>query len=268
LNEVLEPRSFGGGLLEGENVAKFVHMDEAGISHGEPYCVQVGVIVDADEQWKALERRLIVLTGELVPKEFWPGWVFHAHKVFHGSDPAFSRERMPNPADRADVVRQFAALTIEFALPIAVGWVQRSLLAPHFLDRPKRLVAEDIHGMAFLDCLSDVDEWLRDFTKRDVGVLIVENNNESKRMLQRVHDILSMPVEARRVLKEFPMLERIVEQPNFVEKRPLSLLQIADACAFSAARCLRRAPFWEILYEGIRHGVTSWPADWEERSSE
>ena len=272
MNDVLlEPRAFGGGSLLGDNVAKFVHMDEAGISHGEAFCVQVGVIVDADQQWKAVERRLVELAIELVPPEHRQGWVFHAHKVFHGTDPAFSRERMPNPADRAHVVRQFAAVTKEFWLPVALGWVERAKLPEAFLNRPKNIVAEGMHGMAFLDCVEEVETWLREFTKRDVAVLIVENNNESKRMLKALHMMLSLPPKARQdvaVLRDIPRLERVVEQPNFVDKMPLSLMQIADACAFSAARCMRRAPFWEVLYEGIRHSVISWPADWEEESSE
>lgn len=264
-----EVRAFGGGALAGENVTKFVHMDEAGISHSEPYCVQAAVIVDADREWKQLEQRLAGLIHELVPAEHVPGYIFHAKAVFHGTDPAFSRERLPNPADRADVVRQFAGITREFRLPIVMGWVQRSALPADFLNRPKKDVSADIHALAYLNCVSEVDEWMCRLTEWEVAMLLVENNNESKKMLKAIHSLLKLPVSARQIkFENIKPFRRIVEQPSFCEKEPLGLLQIADACAFSIARCLRKAPHWETLYEGVRAGVTSsWPAFWAGQSS-
>jgi len=53
--------AFGGGPLYGSKIVRVAYLDEAGISKPaeEPYCVVAGILVNADEQWKAVERHLI-----------------------------------------------------------------------------------------------------------------------------------------------------------------------------------------------------------------
>ncbi len=50
------PRSISGVRLDGEKLVRFVYLDESGISINEAVTVVAGVIVDADKQWKAVEK--------------------------------------------------------------------------------------------------------------------------------------------------------------------------------------------------------------------
>jgi hypothetical protein len=52
------PRAFGGAPLVGERVVRIVYMDESGTSAKEEIALFSAVMVDADKQWKAVEKYL------------------------------------------------------------------------------------------------------------------------------------------------------------------------------------------------------------------
>jgi hypothetical protein len=256
-----EPRAFGGGVLKGGNVTKFVHMDESGISHGEPVCAEAAVIIDADKQWKKVEIRLAELLAEIVPFKHSREYIFHAHKIFHGTDDYFSRKRFPNPIDRARVVRQIAGIVIEFDLPVVVGYAIKDEF-PRLAKRSRSHAATQFHSRAYLACALGVEAWMRKNAQPDeVAMLFVENNNQSKetlRIMHKVHSISGLvgEIPAFRAIAAF---QRIIEMPNFTEKSESSLLQIADACAFAFTRMMRLGAHWEIISEGLDFKAHKFP---------
>ncbi len=262
--------AFGGGRLASWNVTRFVHMDEAGIAHHDPHCVEAGVIIHADRQWKELEWQVLQLRQRLVPQEYRRDFVFHAKDIFNGGCKYFSRERFPNPLDRAKVVASVASLTTDHALPIALGCIPRADFIP--LDGSNRhQVSVQIHGMAYAACIGQIEHWMQGYAPDEVAVLYVENNSSSRQMLKEVHEVFSNPELAGYLPPAYyrtTPLTHIVENPAFAEKAESSLLQIADACAFSVARCLKKGSLWEVLYDAVKPSVISWPYFFEaERSA-
>jgi hypothetical protein len=59
----MSPRALGGGPLVGDQLVRFVYLDETGTGDPqiEPYVVVAGVMIDADRQWKDVENHLIDL---------------------------------------------------------------------------------------------------------------------------------------------------------------------------------------------------------------
>lgn len=249
------PRAFGGGPLRGDNVTKFVHMDEAGISQSEPICAQAAVIVDADKQWKKVEARLAELLTELVPLEHRFGFVFHAKDIFHGTDKYFSRERFPNPEDRAKIVSRVASIAKEFRLPVVVGYLVKSdhpwMVA---LGETSRGVSAEYQSWAFKMCAMGVEKWMRDKALEDeVAMLIVENNNQSKAAISGFFKLDSFAGKMGEIpqFRKLLRFQRIVEMPSFQEKSDSSLLQIADACAFAFTRFMKLGSQSGILSQAV-----------------
>jgi hypothetical protein len=69
--------------------------------------------------------------------------------------------------------------------------------------------------------------------------LIVENNNESRKLIRQIHQVLRDP-KVTDMLAELGFeglaFTRIVDTVHFAEKGHSSPLQVADACAFAIKR--------------------------------
>lgn len=80
------PCSLSGVKLDGENLVRFVYVDESGISVNENTLVVAGVIIDADSQWSRVAQHLDQLVNEFVPHGQRNGFIFHATEFFTGPD--------------------------------------------------------------------------------------------------------------------------------------------------------------------------------------
>ena len=250
------PRAFGGATLRGDDVTKFVHMDEAGISHGEPYCAQVGVIVTADAQWKQVERRIAEVLADLVPYKHSKGYIFHAKEIFHGTDSYYTRERFPDPQMRAAVVRRVASIATEFELPVLIGWLTKANF-PQALKLSRKRASAHFHDLAFMRCLMMTEYYMRYHTPKDeVAVLYVEKNDAEESLTATLLGLdISGMIGELPSFRNIAAVQRIIETPSFVPKTRSSLLQIADACAFSFLRQKRGLSFGDFLMEGIEKVV-------------
>jgi hypothetical protein len=81
---------------------RFVYLDEAGISDGEPILVVAGVIINADRDLAAVEDYLLGLAREYLPDENPYRIAFHAKDIWHGHG-LFPRDKWP----REDATRYY-----------------------------------------------------------------------------------------------------------------------------------------------------------------
>jgi hypothetical protein len=115
-------------------------------------------------------------------------------------------------------------------------------------------ITVNAQAVAFNLCAMTVQRWMSEAAEPDeVALLIAEDNKEARRQMRsmvnfnRNPDFSLLDAAAARHLP----LTRIVDTAHFAEKLDSSPLQIADACAFSIMRRLRRAPDCERFYHPL-----------------
>src|SRR5689334_2437387 len=91
--------ALGGGPLIGDKIVRMVFLDEAGTGNPakEPFVVVAGVIIHADQQWKAIENHLFQMMQRHSPIPFGElpyNYCFHATELFSGGK-IFARELVP-----------------------------------------------------------------------------------------------------------------------------------------------------------------------------
>jgi hypothetical protein len=134
------PKAIFGGLLKGHKPVRYIYVDEAGTSAKEPVSVVAGIIIHADTQYMAVEKRLNEVL-QLVPHELREGFVFHAKSVW--SDRSY--REVWSFADRLDFLKKVMAIPREMGLAIAVGMVRRDSEVPEGVGSREKFH----HAMAF-----------------------------------------------------------------------------------------------------------------------
>ncbi len=233
-------RSLSGAPLDGENVTRFVYVDEAGISNPahEPFVVVAGVIVHADKQLNELERRLQGLVDKHIPAAERAGFVFHAKELFNGGGKVFRRDNGGWPlSKRLEIANDLAAIPVKMKLPLAFGIVQRSRWPLTFdaSDMPAKERSIGQHVTAFMSCAMQVEMWMRSNTSNEVTMMIVEDNEQARKIIKDTQNQHRQPSvvdsfgPAER--KYFPF-KKIKSSPLFEQKQDSPALQIADFCAY------------------------------------
>jgi hypothetical protein len=167
---------------------RLVFMDEAGISNPEqePYVVVSGVIVDADKKLVAVERHLDSLVQRFIPQEHHSDFVFHAKELFNGGGKVFKRDDPAWPLQkRLEIADALAAIPKRFRLPLVFGWVERKGFGQRFhaRDLPLRDETLGAHVVAFTTAAMLTEMWMRQNTHSEVCMLVVENNNEARKLI-------------------------------------------------------------------------------------
>lgn len=104
---------------------RLVYIDEAGISDPaqEPFLTVVGVILNADNQFAAVENKLRSIVARRIPAEFQDGFVFHAKDLFNGGGKVFSRKAGLFTLDqRLSIADELAAIPKKLNIPLAAGF--------------------------------------------------------------------------------------------------------------------------------------------------
>ena len=212
---------------------RLVYADEAGVSNPkhEPYLVVGATVVHADQKLIALERHFDRLVERHIPPEYQDGFVFHAMELFNGGK-VFDRTEWLLPR-RLNIASDLAAIPKKFQLPVAFGWVERAKFPQTFtVDgmKPRELNAWS-HVTAFMSCTMQVEHWMRRNTQNEICVMVVEDNDNARRVIrdtQRWHQnpkhAAMLDEESR---KHFPF-RKIKQDPLFESKRQSSPLQLAD----------------------------------------
>jgi len=230
-----------GVKIDGESLVRFVYVDESGISIHESVTVVAGIIVNADLQWKAIERHLDALITKYVPPEHRHGFVFHAKDLFHGSGKVFDRKKYPIERSR-EALKEILMIPIRFYLPLVYG-IARKGAAPKNSTRQKRRDEASTHqAKAFSLCVLEAESYMRERAgSKEIAALVAENNTDTRKMVDRIHQILRGSVHSKSAQNILSLLSRlvpdclpitkIVDHVYFAKKNDAVLLQIADACA-------------------------------------
>jgi hypothetical protein len=254
------PLSFSGHPLEGDRIVRLVYMDEAGISVNEPWTVVSGIIVDADRQLVAIERRLNALVEKWISDEHRENFVFHAADLFNGGGPVFDR-RSVELSKRLQIADDLARIPLQFDLPLAFGMRRRANPPepPEFFaamsEEERRAFP---HVMAFVTCSMHIDHWMRQQASNEICLLIVEDNQEVRSVLRQTQKNLQSGAWVGnldlRHSAHFPF-RKIKEDPLFQPKRSSSVLQIADFCAYVYKRILTSDARYERFFDPMRHQI-------------
>jgi hypothetical protein len=234
-------RSLSGVKINGERLVRFVYVDESGISVNEPVIVVAGVIIDADLQWRAVEKYVSQLIDEYVPEEHREGFLFHAKDLFHGSGLIFDRRKYPLERSR-EALKELLSIPRKFLLPVVYGYLIKRSLPSEISKRSRRLEVGRNQSMAYSLYAVAAEAYMRsnaDFT--EVAALVAENNTDTRQPVKVMRDILKgkypqleSAADIFSLLLEYAPgvlpVRRIVDTVYFAEKNDAFLLQVADAC--------------------------------------
>jgi hypothetical protein len=229
--------ALGGRALNGEELLRFVYVDEAGISRAkdEPFVVVAGAIVHADRSLTAIERHFDRLRNELLfseDREF----VFHVKEMMNGGK-ILKREKYPF-TKRLEMIEAISKLPSKFNIQIALGIVPRADFSS----------VSNAHVMAYLQCCMFVEYWMRENAPNEVCAFIVEDNSQMRKLIKAVH----IQVQDRNIEIDlhdqsfgyFPFTH-IKEDPLFQEKKKHSPIQISDTIAYIYKRkAMGNPPYW------------------------
>lgn len=260
--ERLMLRAFCGGPLHGNNLVRLVYMDEAGISNPahEPFLVVAGLIVHADEKLVAIEQDIDEIVKRHIPEEHWESFVFHAAELFNGGGKVFDRNNPDFPlSKRLDIAEEVAALPGRYNLPLAFGYVERDKF-PQISSFPEDLPAREMviaqHATAFMVCALTVEYWMRKTANNEICMLIIEDNQQARRFIKATQQYYQRQDAAENLGDELSQallpLRKIREDPVFQAKRPRSVLQLADFCAYVFKRNLMGDRRYQRFYSHLR----------------
>jgi len=238
--------ALGGGELIGDKLVRYAYLDESGIGdpEREPYVIVAGVIVHADKQLRALEKYLKDMVIEYVPEDKREGFVFHAKELRNGGG-VFDRGTYPEEK-RLTALEELCSLPKQFELPVVLGFRKRSDVQEGHPEVSAEHILIAAQTAASTACLIQIERLMRSLKEDEVATLVYENNDSAKKLIKETHNFLKKDT-AYKVIEEenFPTwkhlipLKNIAETAFFVEKNESSILQVADAIAFTLNRKFR-----------------------------
>lgn len=153
---------------------RLVYLDEAGTSNPkhEPILVVAGITVDADKQFKEIERYLDALAHKHVADRTIGEFAFHAMELFHGTK-NFDRETWSFDK-RLEILDELAAIPKKFDLPICWGSTNRTE-TPGMLSVPvePKLLEQIVHSHAWF--VTQIEVIMRATEQNEVAMLIAED---------------------------------------------------------------------------------------------
>lgn len=253
-------RALGGADLVGDSLARFIYLDEAGISSAkqEPWLVVGGLLVHGDHQLDSLYSALESVARKHLTESLQDTLVLHASDIYGGNGKVFDKKLNPEwtPARRMALMADLAMIPRATNILISAAWVQRS----QFPKSAELLAVKDTadmtlhaHAAAYMACLMEADIWIRKNAKRENCMVIVEDNQRARaaiRQVHRYHQDKQMPLTED--LKPYFPLQRVREDPAFQEKRPSHPLVLADFVAFVVKRRLMNDPWISPYFEPLR----------------
>lgn len=260
-------RALGGGELIGDAFVRYAYLDESGIGNAkyEPFVVVAGVVLHADKQLKAVERRLHELADKYVRPAQRAGFVFHAKEIYNGGAvfdrASYSLDR------RKQILVDLCSIPQEFGLHAVMAYIDRRALTKQFPSAKRSDVAIAAQTIASTACLVAIERFMREPDQDgEVATLVYENNDQAKRWIRETHNELRKGQASEwlseSVYAEYLPLQRIAETAFFAEKDESSALQIADAIAFTLNRKLRGESDGDLFYEPLAPQLIVQPDFW------
>jgi hypothetical protein len=225
-------------VLEGAELARFVYLDESGISNPEqePWLVVGGVIVHGDHQLDGLYDALEGILQK-VPEEQRDGLILHTSDIYGGNGKVFDKKHNPywEWSKRAEILAALAELPERLNLQVTSGFHKRSE-APH-------LGIAEAQAITYVACLIEVEIWFRQNAKKENCLILHEDNQDVRTKIRELHRYYQQ--KSTELARDYPNalpFTRIREDPAFQEKRPSHPLILADFLAFMTKRKLMEDP--------------------------
>jgi Protein of unknown function (DUF3800) len=258
------PRSLSGVKIEQDRLVRFIYVDETGISINESITLVAGVIIDADKQWKDVEKAIADLVDEYVPEEHRDGFVFHAKDLYSGAK-VFDRSKYP--IERAfEALRKLVSIPGRMRLPVVYGFIKKDPSTAK-TRRQRRLEAASNHSYAFSLCMIAAELYMKDYADpSEIATVIAENNTETRDIIKSFHALLRGQHRSGLSSSIFAFLsqyggdclpiKRIIDTVHFADKNEAILLQLADACALIIRYFLEGKPNAEQFFDALTGGET------------
>lgn len=238
---------------------RFAYLDESGIGNAkaEPFVVVAGIIVHADRQIKAIEQYLRDMIYTYVNSHLRKFTTFHAKELFRGGK-TFTRTAYSDEL-RWKILHEICEIPRRFDLPVVMGCVPREQykIAQHRSHWKDSALTAGAQSLASICCLIAIEKYMREVDDIEVAATIYENNDNAKRSIKDAQRMLRDSDFAKYLVSDLAWgapylpLSRIVETPLFSEKHECSILQVADAVAWTINRKLRNAPECDRFFEPI-----------------
>jgi hypothetical protein len=227
---------------------RFVYLDEAGIANIEhdPHVVVLGVMVDADVQWRRVRQHLRTLITKHIRPEHREGFHFHIRELRYGSK-RIPRDSYSRDEQRA-IIHDLCSIPKQFGLPLICAYVDRSVFAKQYPTEKHSELTVRAQVIAASSCAMMAERFIREATSpvdEETATMVFDNNSETQRLVkeslqyfksQKAADVAA-EMGGSAALRSLP-LEAIADEPHFTKQDDGSLLQIADACAFATKRHL------------------------------
>ncbi|MBV8775427.1 MAG: DUF3800 domain-containing protein [Deltaproteobacteria bacterium] len=235
-------------------IVRCIYLDDAGFGDEkhEPIAVVAAVLVNADTQWKPIERDIDSIIERFVPEDSREGFEFHAKELFSSS----KRTRSWGQPLRHAVLEEFVKLFDKYKLPILPGAANRSevrKMAAISVSRG-RLKGQNLLDLmslnfAFLACSSVVNLWLKMFANREVGICFADKLNTDRVEWLKAN----LNFFRRNSLNGDPesRWDRLVDTVYWAESHESMGLQLADSAAFFYKRHLMEKADSEHFYSII-----------------
>lgn len=250
---------------------RLVYVDEAGLSNAkeEPFLVVGAVVVNADKQLVATERRLDALVERWIPEEHREGFVFHAMEIFNGGGKVFRRDDPAWPLSRRlELADDLAALPKKGGLKLTFGSLEKANFPDDPLvetewqraDARSRLIY--MHAATFISCAMVIDMWMRTELPNEVCLIVAEDNDAARQLIRDVQRHHQSPLVTAGLDEEgrkYLPLRKVKEDPLFQPKRSSSVLQLADFWSYVLKRKLMgddrydrfAKPMWASLIQPV-----------------
>jgi hypothetical protein len=218
---------------------RLIYVDETGISANDRIAVVAGVIIDADQQWTAVAKRIQEIITEFVPENLRTSFCFHAKDLFHGTGRTLFDRRL-YPVERAhNALKKLVSIPNEFRLPVIFGFLDKQAPGAHKFAakvKPRDQLAINT-AVAFAMCAVAAEKFMKTDVNDELATMHAEQNSDTEKMIRIARKSLSgkgqidllqfLSPEAR----SYMPITKIIDEISFHKKDDAFLLQIADACA-------------------------------------
>lgn len=235
------------GSPNGGNLVYLAYLDEAGISNPvhEPFLVVAAVIINGDQQWKAIESDVAAVIARHIPEPEREDCILHSMDLFSGGK-RFPREKWPR-LKRWEILHDLVELIPSHKLPVSYGLVRRDP-NPFAAFGPMRPEVQHLamHSLAFSQCATSIDYWMHRYARpEEVAMLIAEDAPRVKPGLKHALKMLRSPALLQRNgvadIAGWP-LTKIVDTLHFAGKSETPILQLADAAALKSGGARKATP--------------------------
>lgn len=229
-------------LVVGGGLVRYIYVDEAGHEETAPITVIAGVIIHADAQYVATEKRLAEVL-QAVPERHRKDFIFHATQIW-GDDKYRDGWSI---GDRIKLLCDVVAIPLQTYLGLSFGFAARH----HNGDPDGELDLADYHyAHAFGLGIAQADQYIRECGLRDeVATVVCEDTNKKKHLTKsakrfmrqtfRPPEYLIDGTENNALFRDGKVafrITRVRDGIHYVSKHDGPLLQLADACAYGMRR--------------------------------